>query len=161
MCLFYYPYEPCVRLEQCSLVPQNANNPLGKLRSGFAIVWGPLTSITDLHDTCHNRTYPEFGCRIHLNDARCVRASVQFDNLSTLAPLTDPLTTAWAKGTAFKALLITPHIGIVLQAANVLRTKYKRVGIVMVRRNEAASLEPFTQRLYLSNYPEPGSVVLV
>jgi hypothetical protein len=161
MSLFYHPYEPCAKLEHCSLVPKDTNNPLGKLRSGYVIVSGPLTSITDLQDTCHRRIFPENGCTIHLNNARHVRASVRFNDLSTSAPLRDSCTTTGAKGIPFKTLMDTPHIGIVLQAVNVLQIKYKRIGIVMVRRYEVDSLDPFAQRLYLSNYPEPRSVILV
>jgi hypothetical protein len=167
----YLPYESLgAKLEYCNLTPLDVNNPLGKLKSGFTRVKGSVTTIFDLQDT---PIYPgsvvslddspvytgseDTTCQLRLKGGRHTRATVKFDIPYELRALK-----IWPEKTTFKVLMVTPYVGIVIRATNVLRTKYRRIGLLTVATQSLDDFwDPIEKNLSPSDYPEPRSIVLV
>lgn len=143
----------CLELQDCHLIPMDANNPLGKLKAGFARVKSSLTYMTR-HDGRALRRYYS-NCHISLKNKQNLEAEVCFDHLSD-SPWPIIEQSQGVKCNACDVLMVSPYIGLVLRATNTTRTEFMRIGIVTVCIDSVRN-----KILTASDYPEPRSIVLV
>ncbi|KAJ4378009.1 hypothetical protein N0V83_000839 [Neocucurbitaria cava] len=137
----------CAQLEDCSVAPKG-NNPLGELKSGFARIIGPVTSIVSVD---HKVSRSGRACKVLLRDQRPVAASVYFDF--------DPYDSC-------QILMITPHTGIAITPVGTEKDTFVRVGAVSVGRVwDDVELSRASERRgrYLTAlaFPPPTSITLL
>ncbi|KAF3038840.1 hypothetical protein E8E12_007491 [Didymella heteroderae] len=136
----------CATLEECVVVPKGSN-PLGELGAGFAIINGPLTSVTDIEmSTAINGR----ECKLWRRDRRSQRATIRFD--LDYREFCD-------------ALMITPYVGLALAPVRDKPQTYIRVGIITAyqddRERDHNGMVVFGAPLTAVDWPAPVTVVLL
>jgi hypothetical protein len=144
--------EMCAELMDCD-VTRRGKNPLGELKKGFAKIKGPVAAVFDV---ARQQSSDGRKCMVRMTNDRLAEGSVYFD--------TD------VHGSC-QVLMITPHSGIAIIPADIVKGSYVRVGAVSVHRMLGPVNEPsknvhphFVYRdnhLSTSHYPKPAVVTLL
>jgi hypothetical protein len=135
---FGTPY--IAELLECQVEPAG-QNPLGELKSGYALIRGPLVKV---HYIKPQRTCGSSGRegKMRLEDRTQVTAWVNFD-----FDIAEECT----------VLMLTPYTGIAIMVVDQEFEEYVRIGAVQVERNYDLDNPLFTTK----QYPEPTTVMVV
>jgi hypothetical protein len=144
----------CAEFEGCHIVPSGKNNILGELKSGYARIKGPLTTLTAVAQKYIGHTSQGRACTVRLLEHRHVYAGVYFD--------VDTYETC-------DVVMITPGAGLALRPVDGRKGTYVRVGALSVYMSEGVvddkgdpvSINERLSSLSPSDYPEPTSVTLL
>jgi hypothetical protein len=147
------PYDKEVaELELCSLTP-TGRNPLGELKSGYANIKGPLTSLDAIPHDPHDHLSNGKACEVRLTGQRRVVAGVHFD-------LEDY--------DSCEVLMLTTFAGLAIRSVDVSKRTYVRVGVIQIYAGRGLSHdsgEPIVvdwkQGLTALHFPPPASITLL
>ena len=142
--------DTCAKLLECCLTPKSKLNPLGALYAGYAMIIAPISTIVSIESQV---TTKGTACMIQLKNGSLTAATIFFD--------VDRYDSA-------KALMITPHLGIVIVPLGAHRETYTRVGMISVNPlwdpikepNLLRSAHPPKRFLRASAFPEPVPVTI-
>jgi hypothetical protein len=143
-------HEEIAQLETCRLIP-TGRNPLGELKSGYAKIKGPLTSLSAVRQDDHASN--GIACEIRLTEQRRVVAGVHFD-------LDDY--------DHCEVLMLTTFAGLAIRSVDASKGTYVRIGVLQVYAGKGLShdsgepiLLDHKQGLTASDYPQPTSITLL
>ncbi|KAH7402830.1 heterokaryon incompatibility protein-domain-containing protein [Pyrenochaeta sp. MPI-SDFR-AT-0127] len=138
------------RIEECSVTPLG-HNPLGELKSGFARITAPLTSIEPLppYPTC-----AEYWNRmIRMGDGQMREAMARFD---------------FEQQDYADVLMVTTNMGLLIQQVSPGRDEWVRIGIVEVFEDDGiedddveTESSKFESSLSESSYPPTRTITLL
>lgn len=126
----------CAKLIECSVTPNGAN-PLGEIKTAFARIQGPVTTIRNIGK---ERTSEGSDCELLLQDDSFVRAKVFYD---------------FERHEHAVVLMLMPDTGLAIEPVDIARHVYVRIGVVKRWRN------PGSPPVATSQYPEPVSITLL
>ena len=143
----------CAELEDCSITP-SGRNPLGELKSGYANIKGPLTTLTAVDQKRNGHTSNGKACTVRLSRQRHVYAGVYFD-LETYDTC--------------DVIMITPYAGLAIRSVDSSKNTYVRVGAVVAYMRMGVvddvgapvTVEEKDASLSAADHPHPTSITLL
>jgi hypothetical protein len=145
--------EYIAHFEDCAVIPSGIN-PLGELKSGYAKIRGPLTTLTTIDQEVLGHLCNGRACTIQLTRQRRVYSGVFFDH--EMYDTCD-------------VIMITSHLGLAIRPTKSTQGTYVRVGQLSIYErmydvaNDANMVvsKGLERTLTASDYPEPTSITLL
>jgi hypothetical protein len=145
--------EICAELEDCKVVP-SGSNALGELKSGYAKIKAPLTTLTVTAQKNIGHASNGLACTVRLREQRRVYAGVSFDIESH---------------ETCDVVMIAVNAGLAIRPVDLSKGTYVRIGLVSIYKGEGGldsegrelDLGDRTVSLQASDYSEPISITLI
>lgn len=143
----------CAQLEDVKVVP-SGSNPLGELKSGYAKIRAPLTTLTITVQNHIGHASNGVACAVGLRDQQQVYGGVHFDVESY---------------ETCDVVMISVDAGLVVRPVNSSKGTYIRVGLVSIyngyggfdKEGSEVKFGEWGTLLTASHYPEPVSITLL
>tara|TARA_R110002003_G_scaffold62_2_gene5554 strand:+ start:5152 stop:6039 length:888 start_codon:yes stop_codon:yes gene_type:complete len=146
--------EELAQLEDCEIIP-SGRNALGELKSGYARVTGPITTLTSTDQGHIGNVSNGKAYTVKVSEHRHVLAGVYFD---------------LEECDNCDALMITPYAGLAIRPVSATKDTYVRVGAVATYQRMGllddsghflTVPDPLNLVLSASDYPPPTTVTLL